>query len=57
MVTICPQTADGIEFVRKYYNDPEREKTEQDQKMFMSIKDDIVYRLFVARRWISFIHM
>ena len=54
MVTLCPQTVDGVSLVKEFFADKNRDMSqrekEKDQKMFMEIKSAIYYKLLSMRR-------
>ena len=54
MVTVCPQTVDGVPFVKRFFSDKNREKSDkekaEDQELFLEIKTAIYNQLLNKRR-------
>ena len=57
MVTVCPQTSDGVAFARNFYNDKERPRTpqeiEEERNMFYTMKGAVFHKLLLSERFQS----
>ena len=55
MVTVCPQTADGVTFLKKYFNDRKRKRTEieiaEEKSMFYGMKAVVIHNLLMQQRY------